>query len=94
MTIRDFVITSASQILGRPVALDPDVPLGKTPVQRMLSLAAGPMRQRSVLVHSARVRPCRKLRFEGGMIRIDTSSAEAWPAASGRWTNGLNRNDQ
>ena len=93
MTIRNFVIASASRILDRPFALDPDAPLGRTLVQRMLSLAAELMRRRSVLGHAARVRPFRNPRIDGGMIRINVSSAMSCPAASGRWTNGLNRND-
>lgn len=94
MTIRDFAIASASRSLGRPVALDPDVPLGgRTPVQWMLSLAAELMHQRSVFGCAARVRPICKLRIAGGLIRIDASSAVSWPAATGRWTKGLNRLD-
>ena len=76
MTIRDFVTASASRILGRHVALDPDVPLG-TLVQRMLSVAAGVMRgavllrRLIVLGRGARVRSSSKLRTTGGLIRID-----------------------
>lgn len=76
MTIRDFVNVSASRILGRHVALDPDVPLG-TLVQRMLSVAAGLMRgavllrRRIVLGRGARVRSSSKLRTTGGLIRIE-----------------------
>lgn len=76
MTIRDFVITSAARILGRPVTLDPDVPLGAL-VQRMLSVAAGLMRgavllrRRIVLGRGARVHSSGKLRTAGGLIRIE-----------------------
>lgn len=76
MTIRDFVTASASRILGRHVALDPDVPLG-TLVQRMLSVAAGLMRgavflrRLIVLGRGARVRSSSKLRITGGLIRIE-----------------------
>ena len=76
MTIRDFVIASASRILGRPVKLDPDVPL-TTLVQRLLSVVAGLMRgavllrRLIVLGRGARVRSCSKLRTTGGLIRIE-----------------------
>lgn len=76
MTFRDFFIASAVRILGRPVALDPAVPLA-TLVQRMLSLAIGLMRglvllrRRIVLGHGARVRAASKLCTAGGLIRLE-----------------------
>jgi acetyltransferase-like isoleucine patch superfamily enzyme len=76
MTFRDFVIASASGLLGRPVALDPEVPL-RTLIQKILSVAAGLtrgavfLRRRIVLGRGARVRSSRKLRTAGGLIRID-----------------------
>jgi acetyltransferase-like isoleucine patch superfamily enzyme len=76
MTIREFFIACAVRILGRPVTLDPVVPLG-TLVQRMLSLAIGLMRglvllrRRLVLGRGARVRAASKLRTAGGLIRLE-----------------------
>lgn len=76
MSLRQFLIASAARIFGRPVALDPVVPLG-TLVQRMLSLALGLvrgmllLRRRIVLGHGARVRAASKLRTAGGLTRIE-----------------------
>lgn len=76
MTFRDFFIASVARTLGRPVALDPAVPLG-TLVQRMLSLAIGLMRglvllrRRIVLGQGARIRAASKLRTAGGLIRLE-----------------------